>query len=193
MDKELNIAWMYPDILFLHGDRGNIMAFKHVGEKLGIKVNIHRIDTYCMDIPMEEMDIIFLSPGELNGTSSVIKDLEKYKEILEDKVVIAIGTSGVVLAKETIKQDGTAIKGLGLLDMQCMERKEILGDDLYFKIEDLEIMGSQIQMVDTKLGNVDALGTVVYGHGNKGETKEGAKYKDIVFTNCLGPVFVKNP
>lgn len=28
--NEINILWMYPDILNLHGDRGNIMAFERV-------------------------------------------------------------------------------------------------------------------------------------------------------------------
>lgn len=26
-----------------------------------------------------------------------------------------------------------------------------------------------------------------------GKNDEGARYKNVIFTNCLGPVFVKNP
>ena len=32
--EELNITWLYPDVLNLHGDRGNVMALKKVGEML---------------------------------------------------------------------------------------------------------------------------------------------------------------
>ena len=38
-------------------------------------------------------------------------------------------------------------------------------------------------------------GKLIYGMGNnEKETKnEGAKYKNVIFTNALGPVLVKNP
>ena len=34
MNNEINLAWMYPDILNLHGERGNAQAFKHVADLL---------------------------------------------------------------------------------------------------------------------------------------------------------------
>ena len=40
MNNELNILWMYPDILNLHGDRGNLMAFERIGNLLDVKINI---------------------------------------------------------------------------------------------------------------------------------------------------------
>ena len=44
MNKKINLAWMYPDILNLHGERGNVQAFKHVSEMLKVKLDIERID-----------------------------------------------------------------------------------------------------------------------------------------------------
>ena len=32
----LNITWLYPDLLNLHGDRGNLMAFERVGKAMGL-------------------------------------------------------------------------------------------------------------------------------------------------------------
>ena len=32
-----------------------------------------------------------------------------------------------------------------------------------------------------------------YGRGNDGTKTEGARVKNLFFTNCLGPVLVKNP
>jgi CobQ-like glutamine amidotransferase family enzyme len=37
------------------------------------------------------------------------------------------------------------------------------------------------------------LGTINYGYGNNGSEFEGARKNNMVFTNCLGPLFVKNP
>ena len=38
MNNEINLAWMYPDILNLHGERGNAQSFKIVADKLNIKL-----------------------------------------------------------------------------------------------------------------------------------------------------------
>ena len=57
-----------------------------------------------------------------------------------------------------------------------------------------EIIGSQIQLVEFHLAGGTRLGTTVYGRGNRLEGKaEGAIYKNVLFTNLLGPALVKNP
>ena len=201
-NNELNITWCYPDILNLHGDRGNVMAFKKVGELLDLKVNISKIETYNEKIDFENSDIIFFNTGELKVAKNIIETLSKQKEELtkyveDGKVIVTIGTTGAVFAKHIVRQDGKEFEGLGLLDMECKERQMIYGDDVIYLLKDDENMcinGSQIQMIDTYLNSDIALGQVIYGHGNNGEkNEEGAKYKNLVFTNALGPVFVKNP
>ena len=199
--EELNITWMYPDILNLHGDRGNIMALERIGKMLSLKVNVNKIETYEEKIDFEKSDIIFFNPGELRSIHKVIDalnnqkaELDKYIE--DNKVIVLIGTSGAIMAKETIKKDGAKIEGLGYLDMVCKERETIFGDDIYFTLnEDLEeIAACQIQIIDTYLNSDIALGTLKYGRGNAGfdEKTEGAKYNNVIFTNALGPVLVKN-
>ena len=51
MSNIVNVAWMYPDILNLHGERGNAKAFELVSKKMGVKLNI---DTalWCYRISM---------------------------------------------------------------------------------------------------------------------------------------------
>lgn len=201
--NELNIVWCYPDILNLHGDRGNIMALKRVGELLGLKVNIKKIESYQEEIDFDSADILFFNTGELKVVAPIVETLKKQKEKLEEyveknKMIIAIGTTGAVFADETMKKDGSILNGLGILDMRCLEREYVYGDDIVYKLledENIEINGSQIQIIDTLLNSCKPLGQVIYGHGNNGEANktEGAKYKNVIFTNCLGPAFVKNP
>ena len=56
-------------------------------------------------------------------------------------------------------------------------------------------MAVQIHLVDFFLNDPSiALGKLTYGKGNNDKDQtEGAKYKNVIFTNALGPVFVKNP
>ena len=199
-NNKLNLLWLYPDMLNLHGDRGNVQAFENVAKKLGIEINVERLEDYDATIDFEKTDVILVNPGELKVIKKVIEKFQDKKEAIEayinqNKNIILIGTSGAIMAKETERLDGSKITGLGFLDMSCKEREYINGDDIYFELNDekTEIVGSQIQVIDTQLHKDIALGTIKYGLGNNGNGTEGAKYKNVIFTNCLGPVFVKNP
>ena len=202
MEKnKLNLVWLYPDMLNLHGDRGNIQAFEKIAKKLDLEINIQKIDDYDSNIDFENTDIILVNPGELKVIKTVIESLKKQNKNLDEyiqknKFIILIGTSGAIMAKKTTRLDGTEIEGLGYLNMDCTQREYIHGDDIYFELDDnskTEIIGSQIQVIDTKLNENIALANIKYGLGNNGDGTEGAKYKNVIFTNGLGPIFVKNP
>ena len=100
-----------------------------------------------------------------------------------------------MLADTVTRKNGDIFYGLKLIDMDIRERNTVIGDDLYFTLDDgTEIMGCQIQMIDIDLKeNQKSFGTIKYGYGNNGKNDEGAIKDNIIFTNCLGPVFVKNP
>jgi len=201
MNNELNILWMYPDILNLHGDRGNLMAFEKIGKLLDIKVNINKVESYNDEIDFENNDILFFNVGEIKVMPTIIETLKKYIEpiqkfIDDNKTIILIGASGCIMAKKTIRKN-EEFEGLGYLDMNLVERENIYGDDILFTLNEnnIEIVGCQIKMLDTLLLSDISLGTLEYGSGNNGfiQKTEGAKYKNIIYTNALGPIFVKNP
>lgn len=201
MNNELNILWMYPDILNLHGDRGNLMAFERIGNLLDVKVNINKVESYNDEINFEDNDILFFNVGEIKVMPTIIETLKKYSEPLQkfiddNKTIVLIGASGCIMAKKTIRKN-EEFEGLGYLDIDLIERENIYGDDILFTLNEnnMEIVGCQIKMLDTILHSDISLGTLAYGSGNNGfnEKTEGAKYKNIIYTNALGPVFVKNP
>jgi len=79
--------------------------------------------------------------------------------------------------------------------MTGAERRQVYGDDIWFRTaEGVELTGQQIQVMDTTLAEGQLpLGETVYGHGNCGKGDEGARKEGLFFTNCLGPVLVRNP
>lgn len=199
--EELNITWAYPDILNLHGDRANIQALEKVGKLLGLKVNIKKVENFEDEIDYENTDILFFNPGELKSVEYIINTLEEDRKELKkyiesNKVVIAIGTSGAIFSKRIVRINNGELIGLGFLDMTCTERKDIVGDDLILQLDDdMKLNGSQIQVIDTSLNSAEAFADVIYGYGNDGyeQKQDGARYKNLIFTNMLGPLFVKNP
>lgn len=198
---DLNITWLYPDTLNLHGDRGNVMALERIGSKMGLQVNITRVNSYRQEIDFDGTDIIIMNPGEVKSVSRLTDVLAEQKDgltgyIEAGKVMLVIGTSGAVMAKEIRYLDGTVGQGLGYLDMVAVQRETVYGDDVLYTInagKDMQIAGEQIQLLDMQVNPGIVLGAVKYGRGNNADGGEGAKYKNLVFTNALGPVLVKNP
>lgn len=200
----VNIAWVYPDILNLHGDRGNMMAIEKIAEAMGIEANITKIN-YGENIDFENTDLIFMGAGELRDIEHVVEklDAEGLKSYVEaGGYVLAIGSTGCVLGKTLTIEGGKVINGLGILDITAKElcrtkmpyvTKEVYGDDIWWTYKDMEIIGNQIHRVDYTLGNAEPLGEVLYGYGNDLGGNEGARYKNVILTNTVGPLLTANP
>ena len=76
---ELNICHLYPDLLNVYGDVGNILILKHRAESRGIKVNILNVsinDTFNS----EDYDIVFFGGGQDFEQSIVSDDLMNNKK-----------------------------------------------------------------------------------------------------------------
>jgi len=193
---KLTVGWMYPNLLNLHGERGSIQALVRVGNQLGIEVDVRRIEDFDDPIPFDELDLLIFLPGEIATFPHLIpalrsQALNAYLE--KNGYLLALGTSGLMFGKTITREDGQVIDGLGFLDMTAKERKYVWGDDLHFRLIDSkqELIGSQIQMADVEAKA--PLGTTLYGMGNNNTGAEGARWKNLIYTNCLGPLFVKNP
>ena len=195
MDK-ITVGWMYPNLLNLHGERGSVQALVEIGKQLDIDVDVIRIEDFDDPIPYETLDLLIFLPGEIAVLQHLIPalntdGLENYLE--QGGYALAIGTTGLMFGKSITREDGTILNGLGYLDMTATERKYVWGDDLHIKLlgSNMELAGAQIQMAD-----VDCkypLATTVYGMGNNNTGAEGGRWKNLIYTNCLGPLFVKNP
>ncbi|MDR0875733.1 MAG: cobalamin biosynthesis protein CobQ [Clostridiales Family XIII bacterium] len=197
-----DILWLWPDILNLHGDRGNAMALERIAGMYGIEARITRVNRLTDDFDPLASDLILMNPGELVNVPHIVDALSMKKYALETYAaeggaLLCIGTTGAALANRTERTNGSAITGLGLLDMTCRERTAVLGDDLIARAFGETVYGIQIQMMDTILNaGQEPFAELVYGYGNNGggsSGAEGAASGNIIFTNMLGPVLVKNP
>lgn len=193
---KITVGWMYPNLLNLHGERGSVQALAVIGKEMGIEMEILRIEDFDDPIPYDKLDMMIFLPGEIVSFNNLIPALqtEDFRNYLEQGgYVLALGTTGLMFGKSILREDGTTMQGLGYLDMNARERKYVWGDDLHVRINDTkqELAGSQIQMADVDAKN--PLATTIYGMGNNNTGAEGARWKNLIYTNCLGPLFVKNP
>lgn len=196
----INILWMFPSTLSLHGGRGDLMALLRFATLAKRPVDIRRVENLNDPVPLADADLLYFCAGDLACMPDVIRALEPIREDLRafaarGKVIVANGSSGAILAEDLTLTDGTKIPGLGLLHMHWVQRTAVHGDDLWMKTEDgLEIIGDEIKLADITLDPGQApFGTVTYGKGNCGDGFEGAITGNVIYTGCLGPVLVRNP
>ncbi len=200
MSRAIRIVWLYPNILNIHGGRGDLMALKRIGKLMELEIEIRRCESYGDDIPFDWADIIYLTSGEIKCMPEIVQAMSRQRDALDGFLakggsLWAISSSGAVLGSKLELANGNVVEGLGLLDAVWKERTSVWGDDLWFSTDEgLEVIGNQIQVADIFLGkDQEAFGEVIYGRGNCGDGREGAVCGNIVFTNCLGPMMVKNP
>jgi|WetSurMetagenome_2_1015567.scaffolds.fasta_scaffold114677_2 lipid II isoglutaminyl synthase (glutamine-hydrolysing) len=207
MNDKIMVLWLYPDILNLHGDRGNLMALQRIAKLSGLPLEIVRAEDLDQPLPLGVADLIVLGSGEVKDLPQVSAALKKQRGELatffnRGGYLLATGSGGAVLGREIKRLDGSKISGLKLLPFSCRERDQVLGDDIWFTLLDQpeqEILGNQIQILDFELeAKAEPLGKLIYGYGNDGHGFEGCRSRtggagNIIFTNTLGPLLVKNP
>ena len=71
---ELNICHLYPDLLNVYGDVGNILILKHRAEERGIKVNVSNISLND-EFNADDYDIVFFGGGQDYDQTIVSDDL----------------------------------------------------------------------------------------------------------------------
>ena len=198
---ELNICHLYPDLLNVYGDVGNILILKHRALARGIKVNI--IDVSLNDnFNKEETDIVFFGGGQ-DFEQSIVSDdlktnkkneLEKYIE--EGKMLLAICGGYQLLGKYYTLPTGEKIEGLSILDIYTEAGDtRFIGNTVIFNKEFNETyVGFENHSGKTFINDLKPFGKCLHGFGNNGnDGYEGCVYKNTFCTYFHGSLLAKNP
>ena len=204
-EKELKILYLYPDILELYGDFGNIQVLSYRLEQRGIKATIVPYSIGDIEPNFNDYDLVFAGGGADQEQSILANDLIKYKEniktAIENGVFFLLICGAYQLFGKYYKGvEGNIIPGLEIFDYytEAIEdrKKRCIGnivintnlDGKDTKIIGFENHGGQTFNVDTPFGDV------LFGNGNKfGDFKEGFSKKNVIATYLHGPLLSKNP
>ena len=91
--KEIKILYLYPDMLELYGDYGNIQVLKYRIEARGYKAIIDRYSIGDNAPNFNDYDIVFAGGGADNEQSILADDLVKYKDNIKENLTIVRGTT----------------------------------------------------------------------------------------------------
>lgn len=198
---ELNICHLYPDLLNVYGDLGNILILKYRAEARGIKVNIFNLS---MGDGFEESkyDIAFFGGGQDYEQSIVSNDLMETKKdglteyIESSKVFLTICGGYQLLGKYYTTPAGERLEGLGILDIYTEggEKRFIGNTVIYNEDFDETYVGFENHSGRTYIGSLKPLGKTISGYGNNGEDGyEGCIYKNTYCSYFHGSILSKNP
>lgn len=195
----LRIAHLYPKLLNIYGDGGNVLTLKKRCEWRGIEVNIDEINVGDSII---EHDIYFIGGGQDSQQIEVSKELQKHKEFLtaeRDRGAVFLGICGgyQLMGHYYQPHEGDKLMGISLLDAYTVAGNKRFIGNVTAKTDYVTpdtLVGFENHSGLTYLqGETKPLGTMIVGNGNNGQDKtEGARFKNVFGTYMHGSFLPKN-
>ena len=198
---ELTICHLYPDLLNVYGDVGNVLILKHRASLRGIDVNI--VNSSLNDtLDKDNIDIIFFGGGQDYEQSIVSNDLntikkDDIKEYIEDgKVFLAICGGYQLLGKYYTAPNGEKINGLGILNIYTEggDTRFIGNTEIYNESFDETYVGFENHSGRTYINNHTPIVKCIHSYGNNDQDGyEGCIYKNTFGSYFHGSFLSKNP
>lgn len=201
---EFKICHLYPDLLNLYGDRGNIMAINRRANWRDIRVTVDEI-SLGEKANLTEYDFIFIGGGSDREQKIITDDLLTYKggslkeAVEQGAALLSICGGYQLLGKYYTTYTGDRMDGIGLFDVYTEAgNKRLIGNVVINSdfLKDMQtIVGFENHSGKTYLGPLaKPLGKVINGFGNNGKDSfEGVRYKNAFGTYLHGPILPKNP
>lgn len=197
---KLTIGHLYPDLLNLYGDRGNIQCMMKRCEWRGIEAETISFESDD-EIDFSKLDIVLLGGGSDREQRLVCEKLKKIRDNFRDYVenngvVIAVCGGFQLLGNYYAAAEGM-MEGLGIVDIETNSEKDYrLIDNIVLESElfSMPVVGFENHAGRTNIKKCRPFGKVIYGSGNNGESGyEGIIYKNVIGTYLHGPLLPKNP
>lgn len=199
---ELKICHLYPDVMNLSCDRGNLICMENRLKWRNIGVEIvpagmgEKLDA-------EAFDLIFIGNGQPFAQPLVMEDVfankaESLRTAVEAGVpVLAIDGGYELLCRECVTSKDQRLEGIGILDAWvAYDEKRLVGNCAFACDEpNTTVVGFENHAGKVYLGDLTKpFGKVLSGFGNNGKDgTEGIRYKNVFATYAHGPLLPKNP
>ncbi len=200
----LKIAHLYPTLMSVAADRGNLFAVEKRCKWRGIATEVDQI--FVKQTPdFTKYDLLLFHGGadremELASRDIQLKALSLHEAAEANTVFLSVCAGYQLLGHYYKPFQGPELKGAGLLDLYTEAGNTRFMTHMALECEFEQtglkvLVGYENHSGRTFLGtNTKPLGRVLAGWGNNGQSGfEGAVYKNVFGTYLHGPVLPKNP
>ncbi|MFL5843153.1 MAG: type 1 glutamine amidotransferase, partial [Solirubrobacteraceae bacterium] len=202
-DVKLRVCSLYPELMNIYADRGNMQLLRARCEWRGIGFELAGA-TIGEGVDADAHDLFYIGGGQDRDQALCAQDMvETKKAALHDAadrgaVVLAV-CGGYQLLGHEYEMEGERLPGVGLVDLRTVREPgpRLIGN---CAIEaDLGdgprvIAGFENHGGRTYLGGAEqSLGRVLKGYGNNGrDGREGVRRANVIGTYLHGPLLPKN-
>jgi len=204
-ESPLVIAHLFPDLLNLYGDRGNVTVLRMRCAWRGIPVEVRELHLND-EVDLSGVDLLFIGGGPDERQRIAYARLEALGDQLrdfveEDGALLAICGGYQMLGKSWVL-DGVQVEGIGVFGAETRrdgeQRGRLVGDfALESPLSKTPVVGFENHAGRTFLdAEARPFGRVISkrGHGNNDFSRaDGAVYRKAIGTYAHGPLLSKNP
>lgn len=199
---KISIAHLYPKLLNIYGDFGNVLTIKNRSIWRDIEVEISQIEVGDKIDPQKH-DLYFIGGGQDKQQIEVSREMQIQKEVLHEAMnsnAVFLGICGgyQLFGHYYQPHNGARLLGTGLLDAYTVAGNKRFIGNVTAKTEytmPKTLVGFENHSGLTYLqGETKPLAIVEIGAGNNNEDKtEGARFKNVFGTYLHGSFLPKNP
>ena len=196
---KLTIGYLYPELMNIYGDTGNIICLEKRCQWRDIEVEIKNIS---IDDPIKEKDcdLYFFGGGQDQSQNAVAKDLKQKADVLRKEVergvpILSICGGYQLLGEYYQPFEGARLAGAGIFPVFTKSSNDRMIGNIIIDTRFGKLVGFENHSGKTYLKNdAQSLGKVITGYGNNGEDKkEGIIYKNSIGCYMHGSLLPKNP
>ena len=203
---KLTIVHLYPELLNLYGDGGNVAVLATRAHRRAIDVEVVRA-TRGEPVDFSQADIVFLGGGpdreQRAASRSLLEQATALRDYVEGGGVLLAICGGFQILGRTWLLGNETVPGLGILDIETKRAKggshnRLVGNvALESPLAKAPVVGYENHAGRTFLGDgCEPFGRIIdgRGEGNNGRDGfDGARYRNVVATYLHGPLLAKNP
>jgi CobQ-like glutamine amidotransferase family enzyme len=200
----IRVGHLYPDYLNIYADRGNIAVLSRRASLRGHELEVAAIGLGG-ELDPSAYDLLYIGGGQDREQTLVAPDLAGKADALREAVgagaaLLAVCGGYQLLGRGYWGRDGLFMPGASLFGHETIAGPTRMIGDVLLECE-LEpgrrrtLAGFENHAGRTTLDpDTEALGRVVYGFGNDGESGfEGCRLRTAVGTYLHGPLLPRNP
>ena len=198
--KELRLAHLYPELLNLYGDNGNIEILKKRMEWRGYTLSVTPVISGDV-FDDGRYDMVYIGGGADAQQRMLLDDFHKNKveglrnAVVSGKSVLAICGGYQLLGHDYRTMQGEVLDFSHILDFHTVSSHPRCNGDIIIKVGEDIFTGYENHSGHTFLGDsLNPFGHVIHGFGNNGvDLSEGVHFKNTIGTYCHGPLLSENP
>src|SRR5438445_13026339 len=153
-NMRFTVGWLYPDLMNIYGDRGNILTLLKRAEWHGLEPHLVELGRGAAT-EMQDVDVFFFGGGQDREQALIYDDLRQYKQeslqrAVDDGVQILAVCGGYQLLGHYYQTaGGERFDGIGMLDGKTEAGKQrVTGDGVVEKGVEGTVAATTVGLVD---------------------------------------------